>query len=502
MFVASESRTGLHLLTLLCCLVVIGLVRYALSAEGRKVLVKVLKWLDELWPRVLVFCGLEWILGDLLTLKTPEEASQTAARLREEIDHIQVELGVPQEGQALVGEGLVSKLEPTAGGTRVFMREEGGTEEFKIVVPNATSHFHELANVEAVCDGFKWVGRKVAQQQSLDGQKSGEPFCLFNAMVDRLGPHEVAALSGDFTDLLGVEVSALFAACKTLDLATNITKQIKKRIDQLLRDQHIDGWLTYEHDDNTNNTTCGGSSGLLASLPLIITSADVRLATADKTLYLSRPEAIRQYSLYSHQLGDRMHLTRNANRRQDELAGWQVTVHTQQTVPARYRDRFNPADPPCRHQDFDYGSFRESVVERMAWLSLPRVSGQDCCPSSAEYHRICALMAQQPPLWDGCRTIDYGIYRTYRLVILCGEEDGDDFAACIKMDKLSYGSASISIHTTEAPQQGVSGPAAFLGQFTSPTTRWTTLCGYCRTSDRRANALVRWTHEGRENPCM
>ncbi|CEM28313.1 unnamed protein product [Vitrella brassicaformis CCMP3155] len=394
-------------------------------------------------------------------------------------------------------EAEVYKLEPTAGGTRVFMREVGGTEEFKRVVPNATRHFHKLDDIQAGCDGFKWVGREIVQQQGLDGQKSGEPFCLFKAIVDSLGLCEVAALSEDFTDLLGVAgCAALFGACKTLDFATNITTSIQERIDQLLREQQIDSVLTYDHNTTQQQQQPQGgagqqqmtqrgfleslwwvlakggqwagnkpilplarSSGCLASLPLIITAADVRQATADKTVFLNRPEAIRQYSLYAHRLGDSMQLTRTAGGR-DTVGGGVVRVHT------------DAADPPCRPC-----TFRGRIIENLASLSSRVVSCNYWRPTaltwspvlwyrsysrySAGYDSIGALMAQEPPLW-GCRTIDYTNYDTSsRLVILCGDEEGDEFTAYIEMTKYPDESASIALWTTEAPQQGVTGPTAF-----------------------------------------
>ncbi|CEM21252.1 unnamed protein product [Vitrella brassicaformis CCMP3155] len=250
---------------------------------------------------------------------------------------------------------------------------------------------------------------------------------------------------------------------------------IKQRIDRLLREQQIDGVLTYDHNTNTTQQQQQGgagqqqltqrgfleslwwvlvkggqwagnkpilrlarSSGRLASLPLIITSADVQQVTADKDLYLSRPEAIRQYSLFSHRLGDNMQLTRNADGR-DELGEWDVVVDTQQTVPARYR--FDAADPPCQHYSVyksgnRHGSFREMVINMLALPSSSHlVSYRTGTPPSVVCNRIGDLIRQQPPVW-GCRTIDYKDYydhHSYRLVILCGDREGDEFMAYIRM---------------------------------------------------------------------
>mmetsp|Transcript_16880 Transcript_16880/g.40509 ORF Transcript_16880/g.40509 Transcript_16880/m.40509 type:complete len:349 (-) Transcript_16880:17-1063(-) len=87
------------------------------------------------------------------------------------------------------------------------------------------------------------------------------------------------------------------------------------------------------------------SCGRVQSLPIDLTNDDLQ-EVGSKAIIDSRPEAIRQYSLFSHRLGDNMQLTRNADGR-DELGEWDVVVDTQQTVPARYR--FDAADPPCQH---------------------------------------------------------------------------------------------------------------------------------------------------------
>jgi len=122
------------------------------------------------------------------------------------------------------------------------------------------------------------------------------------------------------------------------------------------------------------------SSGCLASLPLIITAADVQQATADKTVFLNRPEAICQYSLYAHQLGQNTQLTRTANWR-DELGWWVVRVHSdqeteEQTVPAEYAEQFDAADPPCRH-------FRDVIIQEYSATQMREGTQQRCVVCAA-----------------------------------------------------------------------------------------------------------------------
>ncbi|CEM28314.1 unnamed protein product [Vitrella brassicaformis CCMP3155] len=203
------------------------------------------------------------------------------------------------------------------------------------------------------------------------------------------------------------------------------------------------------------------SCGRVQQLPIELTDDDLQ-QVGSKAVIDSRPPSIHQYALYSHRLDRMTGLTRDANGR--EILGiGEVVVYTQQTVPAEYADRFDAADPPCRHCGAEYGSFRGLIIRSLGeWLSR-LVSYEFWTPPSDEYRSIGGLMAEQPPLWGG-RTIDHSTigdpYRL-RLVILCGDEEGDDFMAYIRMYVHGNGSASIDLWTTEAPREGGSGPAAF-----------------------------------------
>ncbi|CEM21254.1 unnamed protein product [Vitrella brassicaformis CCMP3155] len=132
-------------------------------------------------------------------------------------------------------------------------------------------------------------------------------------------------------------------------------------------------------------------------LPIKLTGDDLQ-HVGSKAVVDSRPPSMRQYALFSHRLSEGMQLTRDANG-EDELGVREVTVHS------------DAADPPCRHDALEYGSCRGLIIKELAWLS-------------------------------SCR-------------------EGDDFAAYIIMTRWPDRSASISLRTSEAPQQGVSGPAAF-----------------------------------------
>ncbi|CEM16498.1 unnamed protein product [Vitrella brassicaformis CCMP3155] len=207
------------------------------------------------------------------------------------------------------------------------------------------------------------------------------------------------------------------------------------------------------------------SCGRVQQLPIELTGDDLH-HVGSKAVIDSRPPSMRQYSLFSHRQWDnRMGLTRDADGRDylcECMAWWEVTVYTEQTVPDEYRDRFDAADPPCRHGGGEYISFRGLIIEGMAGLSSCHVSHWSWDAPSAEYNRISDLVAQQSPLWGGCRTIDYNIGGpSRRFVILCGDEEGDEFAAYIEMAKWPDGWTDIILYTSDARRQGVSGPAAF-----------------------------------------
>ncbi|CEM08987.1 unnamed protein product [Vitrella brassicaformis CCMP3155] len=196
------------------------------------------------------------------------------------------------------------------------------------------------------------------------------------------------------------------------------------------------------------------SCGRLQQLPIELTGGDLQQA-GSKTVYLRRPEAIRQYGLYGHRLGDDMQLTLAADGR-EILGGWYaVGVHTRWTVPARYAAGFDPKDPPCICDGDEYGTFRGLVVKRTCFGSSRRVRDEVWGRRTAEYRRICALIAQQPPLW-GCRIIDYTsrFGSPYRFVILCGDKDGDEFTSTITVAKWGRQPAYIALQTSEEPQSG------------------------------------------------
>jgi len=198
------------------------------------------------------------------------------------------------------------------------------------------------------------------------------------------------------------------------------------------------------------------SCGRVKQLPIELTKNDLQ-HVGSKAVIDSRPPSMRQYALFSHRLSQRMRLTRDAGGG-DEMGGDEVTVYTDQTVPARYRDRFDPDDPVCEYGGVVYDGFRGMIIKSMAFGSSRLVSNRfyNGRPPSAECHRINVLLDQQPPLWD-CRTIGYHLHTPRRFVILCGDEEGDDFLAFIEMTKDPYGTADMYLYTTEAPQSGVGG---------------------------------------------
>jgi len=224
------------------------------------------------------------------------------------------------------------------------------------------------------------------------------------------------------------------------------------------------------------------SCGRVQQLPIELTEDDLH-HVGSKAVIDGRPETIRQYALFSHRLGDNMQLTRNANGR-DELGGLEMRARYAGTLQVRCTARFGTNDRVCEYDGGLYDGFRGLIIKRcgtaqggthtqdgnllfcsclpsMAFGSSRLVSNRFHRHGSAEYHRIGVLFDQKPPLWD-CRTIGYYVPSPYgdiprRFVILCGDEEGDDFLAFIEMTKDPYGTADMYLYTTEAPQSGVGG---------------------------------------------
>ncbi|CEM20291.1 unnamed protein product [Vitrella brassicaformis CCMP3155] len=411
-------------------------------------------------------------------------------------------------------EAEVYKIEPAEGGTRVCIREVGGmNEEFEpVVVPHTTAAFQQLPDLYAGGHGFHYFDHTPPQHliplQTVD-EADAERFCVDPSIKPRdaedplsllfLPPSFMPPLPTDIitTTLLplcgGRETLALklksTLCCTSTEVGNAIGSAAVSAIDSIIETNGLTCVIGYTPLRRSTGVrrpfrlirldylmVTGGdwtgsvpvlrfakSCGRVQSLPIDLTNDDLQ-EVGSKAIIDSRPEAIRQYALFSHRLGDRMRL------RREMMGEYVVTVHTRQTVPAEYRDRFDAADPPCRYNGDDFGSFTGLVILWLAVLSSREVSYRSYSRYSAGYRRIGGLIDQQSPLWGGCRTV-YGF--SGRLVILCGDREGDDFAACIRMFKYSGGSAriimtewhdvwaSISLHTTEAPQGCGSGPAAF-----------------------------------------
>ncbi|CEL92002.1 unnamed protein product [Vitrella brassicaformis CCMP3155] len=206
----------------------------------------------------------------------------------------------------------------------------------------------------------------------------------------------------------------------------------------------------------------------------MVTAADVLKVTADKHLFLNRLEVLRQYSLYSHRLGEGMELTRGVDG-MEMLGGRCVTVYTRQTVPGDcpFKDRFDATDPVCKYPsdlsgDNVYCSLRALIIAelvknaRFVTSEFTRRLSVDGEPDESDesherrrmaHDRLLALMDRSPPLFD-CRTIDYiGIARiSHRLVILCGDKEADAIAAHVLIVNYSS-SIHIRLATTEEAQR-------------------------------------------------
>ncbi|CEM09049.1 unnamed protein product [Vitrella brassicaformis CCMP3155] len=215
----------------------------------------------------------------------------------------------------------------------------------------------------------------------------------------------------------------------------------------------------------------------IQQLPLQLGEGDVRRAGTKEDID-SRLASMRQYGLFGNRLDGDLGLTRGAAGEvvwggrtwvvcRERLGGIPVRVHTPETVPAEYRDTFDPSDPPCRCIYHEYRSFREIVMTRMLhggpWESVTVARHP---PSSAASSRIGELTAQRPgtPLWGG-RTIgstDSAACENphrCRFVLLRGDGPDDAFAVYVRMSKHYRGEISIGLYSTEDPHDdgGVGG---------------------------------------------
>ncbi|CEL96812.1 unnamed protein product [Vitrella brassicaformis CCMP3155] len=163
-------------------------------------------------------------------------------------------------------------------------------------------------------------------------------------------------------------------------------------------------------------------------------------------------------------------------------------------------------DPPCRYRRVDYGSFSGMIIERMSTERACLMHGKTWGRQTAQFDQIASMMNEPPPLYrrdkvtvneqeircdlvtqkmidqcdpvtrdtinfvkNGCRTIDYviGDDTSCRLLILCGDKEGDGCAAHISVhmnrpmegDERSW--AYIAAWSTEEPQGDGSRPTDF-----------------------------------------
>ncbi|CEL93477.1 unnamed protein product [Vitrella brassicaformis CCMP3155] len=207
----------------------------------------------------------------------------------------------------------------------------------------------------------------------------------------------------------------------------------------------------------------------IPALPLSLTTADVMNAQ-DKTLYRSRPEALRQFSVFSRRVLDDMgrsmtDLRRDPITQRDRIAGLELAVFTDthtgpNNVPPPphllppnhpFRDNFDANDPACRLNGRSAGSFRSLMIEHMIDARVHKAIEKK--PRKREdrnrYDKVIELMKRDAPIF-GCKTIDT-LGPSARYVILSGDKAGDEFAAHLYI-KGGQVAATISLWTTEQPQ--------------------------------------------------
>uniref|UniRef100_A0A7S1K3M3 Uncharacterized protein n=1 Tax=Vitrella brassicaformis TaxID=1169539 RepID=A0A7S1K3M3_9ALVE len=193
-------------------------------------------------------------------------------------------------------------------------------------------------------------------------------------------------------------------------------------------------------------------SRLLPSLPIVITAYDLQ-QVGGRAVSSSRPQAARQYSLFSHRLSDKSaRLSRVKG--EDHLGG-----SADSDALTYFSIDLGDPDPPTKRDEYVYSSFTDIIV---VLIDRDFVNGFDfrlrphftlpddlIIPPPKEYQLTQDVMRQPRGQWKGCRKADEwsvdGASMEWdgTILILCGDKAADDFL--VRVD------SSLKICTTEPP---------------------------------------------------
>ncbi|CEM34109.1 unnamed protein product [Vitrella brassicaformis CCMP3155] len=207
------------------------------------------------------------------------------------------------------------------------------------------------------------------------------------------------------------------------------------------------------------------NSHLILSLPITVSADDLR-RVGSRAVFDSRPDAVRQYSLFSHRftwMSPHSRLSRVAG--QDRLGppmmSRPITFLTPDTMPASIplAIDFNASDPPTQCCNLVAASFtdlvflsRSDLVSAASDASLIPHDVSDLIPV-ADQQRLKDSIGQAGGVtWGGRRLVDAcesgGGGRRVKMVILCGCKATDEFAVYVGLG-LSGTQDPPEVRTTE-----------------------------------------------------
>ncbi|CEL93401.1 unnamed protein product [Vitrella brassicaformis CCMP3155] len=182
------------------------------------------------------------------------------------------------------------------------------------------------------------------------------------------------------------------------------------------------------------------SSHVLPSLPIVITAYDLQQAGAG-AVFSSRPQAVRQYSLFGHRLSV------VSNRRVSVIClnGRDYLGGSADTNALTYVsiDLTDP-DPPTKCGKYAASSFTDIIV-----VLLGAYNGMDprlrphfthpcelITPPPTQYRLTEDIILHSRGKWNGCRKAVYwvdeaNVLRHAGIFILCGDKAADRFLVCI-----------------------------------------------------------------------
>jgi len=352
----------------------------------------------------------------------------------------------------------VYHTEGTSGGTRVSMREVEGREEFIMVVPHQPKASPHGLQCVQVHEGFTLVER--APRDESDSNKHGQHVGLFDLPPDverdvvfaLLGPGDLARLRRTCT-LGSRRVSEDYVKTRIDAHLTN--KGIKHIISYRIKHRTVGHMLRLLYFIEQSGDWAGwepiirvakhqGRGG--GQLSIELGSADVE-AVGSRAVFDGRCEAMRQLSPIARHIG-----VRHENHDGEERwHGRPLTIYTPQTlllVDHPFRNGFDPANPVCEYDGWEYASLRDAVLDQMRYGgSVVADESSSRWENATRYNRLHSLSTQQPPVWDR-RTISTshrpalpsdsvsdlpfdhpGLGRFDRVIVLHGDQPGHTFQA-------------------------------------------------------------------------